>query len=232
VVRFSAPLTPEELSRRFIVVNPLDLSQIAAFSTYRSCAGHDFRNPSAATGKVEKTPRSLKHYIKVREDLRGKNGVVAAFAPFDGKIFNIDDDLGGPGDQQVWLTPNSISPRQWQFIFFHIDLADGLKEGSAVKAEERIGTANLARGPEGATDNFDFAVKFTRPLRVPAVDAPFAHMSTDVLREYAARGITEENTMISEAKRDAVLCPTVPGGEGPDVYFSSQWTTDDIVWLR
>ncbi|MBI3114369.1 MAG: hypothetical protein HYZ07_00225, partial [Candidatus Harrisonbacteria bacterium] len=28
VVRFSAPLTPEELGRKFITANPLDLSQV------------------------------------------------------------------------------------------------------------------------------------------------------------------------------------------------------------
>src|SRR3989338_174833 len=138
MARFASLPTQEELNRKFIVSNPLDLSQIAAFSKYRSCAGHDFRNPSAATGEKEATPRSLKHYVKVRSDLSGKNGVVKALAPFDGKIFEIDEDLGDLNDQQIWLTPDSISPRQWHFIFFHLDLEDGLKEGSPVKAGQVI----------------------------------------------------------------------------------------------
>ena len=230
--KFSSPLSPEKLNRRFITSNPLDLSQIAGFSKYRSCAGHDFRNPTAATGQKEDTPRSMKHYVKVRDDLRGKNGVVKALAPFDGKISTIDDYLGGPEDRQVWLTPDSISPVQWHFIFFHIDLENSLKKGSSVKAGQIIGTANLARGPDGATDNFDIAVKITRPMRTPAVNAPFAHMTQDVLGEYAKYGIAENDLLVSKEKRDATPCPTVKWGDWPDAYFPSQWPADDIVWLR
>ena len=232
MAKFSSPLSPEKLNRRFITSNPLDLSQIAGFSKYRSCAGHDFRNPTAAAGKKEDTPRSMKHYVKARDDLRGKNGVVKALAPFDGKISKVDDDMGGPDDRQIWLTPESISPVQWHFIFFHIDLEDSLKKGSSVKAGQLIGTANLARGPNGATDNFDIAVKVTRPMRTPAVDAPFAHMAQDVLDEYAKYGINEDDVLISKEKRDSAPCPTVAGGDGPDVYFPSEWSADDIVWLR
>ena len=229
---FSSPLSPEKLNRRFITSNPLDLSQIAGFSKYRSCAGHDFRNPTAAASKKEDTPRSMKHYVKVRGNLRGKNGVVKALAPFDGKISEIDDDMGGPDDRQIWLTPDSISPVQWHFIFFHIDLDDSLKKGSSVKAGQIIGAANLARGPDGATDNFDIAVKITRPMRTPAVDAPFAHMTQDVLDEYAKYGITESDVLISKEKRDAAPCPTIAGGEGSDVHFPSEWPANDIVWLK
>ena len=227
-----SPPAAEMLGRKFIISNPLDLSQVVGFSKYRSCAGHDFRNPVAATGKKEDTPRSMKHYVMVRDGLRGKNGVVKALAPFDGKISEIDVDMGGPEDQQVWLTPDSINPEQWHFVFFHIDLEDGLKKGSAVKAGQLIGTANLARGPDGATGNFDIAVKLTRPMRTPAVDAPFAHMSPSVLDEYAKHGITESNTIISKEVRDASPCPTVAGGDGPDIFFPSQWSAGDIVWLK
>lgn len=193
-----------------------------------------------ATGKMEDTPRSMKHYVTVRSDLRGKSGIVKALAPFDGKIFEVIDDFGGPGDQQIWLTPRSISsssrsPRQWYFVFFHIALEDGLKEGSEVKAGQLIGTANLKRGPEGGTENFDIAVKFTRPFQRPALDAPFAHMAQNVLNEYARYGVTEANVLISKEKRDANLCPTRPrllGGEGDEVYFSPPWSADDMIWLK
>lgn len=235
MARFASPVTEEELNRRFIVSNPLDLSQIVALSKYRSCAGHDYRNPAVATGEKEATPRSMKHYVKVRSDLAGKNNVVKALAPFDGEIYGVYDDFGGPGDQQIWLTPDLISPRQWQFVFFHIALADGLKEGSKIKAGQLIGTANLNRGPDMATDNFDIALKFTKPFRVPAVDAPFSHMAKEVLAEYAQYGITENNVVISKEKRDAELCPTISKpswGDSDDVYFSPQWSPDDIIWLK
>jgi len=234
-VVFSRSLTPEETNHKFITSNPLDLSQISGFSKYRSCAGHDYRGPVATTGKIEDTPRSMKHYVKVRSDLQGKNGIVKAMAPFDGKIFKVDNDFGGPGDQQIWLTPNSISPRQWHFVFFHIALEKGLKQGSPIKAGQLIGTANLKRGPEGATDNFDIAVKFTRPLRRPAIDAPFAHMTQSVLDGYARHGITSDNVLISEEKRNTISCPIIPKpswGDGDDAYFSPQWSMDDMIWLK
>lgn len=235
VVKSSAALTQEELNNKFITHNPLDLSQIRGFSKYRSCAGHDFRDPAAVSGKKEATPRSMKHYIKVRSDLSGKNGIVKALAPFDGKIYEIDDDNGGPGDQAIWLTPDSISPRQWQFIFYHIALIDGLEEGSKVKAGQIIGTANLKRAPGQETDNFDMAVKFMRPLRRPAVDAPFSHMAANVLDEFGKYGITENDVNVSEKERDANPCTTIPKpswGEGDDVYFSSKWSADDVIWFK
>lgn len=231
---FAYPVTEEEANRQFIVSNPLDLSQIAAFSQYRSCAGHDFRDPTIA-GKRESTPRSMKHYIKVRPEFRGTIDKVSAFAPFDGKISVIDDDLGGPGDQQVWLTPDSISPRQWHLVFFHINLDPNLKEGSPVTAGQRIGYANLARGPEGKTDNFDFAVKFTRPMHRPAVDALFNHMASNILAEYEKYGITAGDLIIPEAVRDAKLCPLLPkgqGGDGPDSYFPPEAGSKEYIFLK
>ena len=232
---FSYSVTSEELNNRFVVSNPLDLSQIVAFSTYRSCAGHDFRGPVASTGKFEDTPRSMKHYVKVLPELHGQNGVVKALAPFDGKIYDVDDDAGGPGDQAIWLAPNTKSPRQWQFIFFHIDLDDSLKKGSEIKAGQLIGTANMTRGQSEGTDNFDIAVKFMRPMHRPAVDEPFAHMASNVLAEYAKYGITQTNVVIPKEKRDARPCPTISKPEwasGDDAYFPAQWSADDIIWLK
>lgn len=233
-VGFSYAVTGEEASRQFIVAHPFDLSQIAAFSQYRSCAGHDFRGPTIA-GKVEASPRSMKHYVKVKPEFRGTIDKVPVFAPFDGEVSVIDDDLGGTGDQQIWLTPESISPRQWQFVFFHINLDPALREGSPVIAGQKIGTANLARGPEGATDNFDIAMKFTRPMHRPAVDAPFRHASPKILAEYGARGIDADDLIIAESSRDASDCPLLPlgeGGDGPDVYFPPEAGSDEYIFLR
>ncbi|MBI5140203.1 MAG: hypothetical protein HZA94_02040 [Candidatus Vogelbacteria bacterium] len=233
-VGFSYPVTKEEMERKFIVENPLNLSQIDALSQYRSCAGHDFRGPSL-TGKTELSPRSLKHYVKVKQKFRGTINQVNAFAPFDGEISVIDEDLGGPTDQQIWLTPSSKSPRQWQFVFFHINLDPALHKGSKVVAGQKIGTANLARGPEGSTDNFDIAVKFTRPLHRPAIDAPMHHMSSGVLAEYEQYGLNAEKLIIPEKVRDANDCPVLPkgeGGDGPDIYFPPEAGAKEYLFLR
>ena len=197
--------------------------------------GHDYRAP-LVSGPKESTPRSMKHYIKVKEELMGKNGVVKAIAPFDGKISNIEkrDPERTSTDQQIWLSPNAndASPRLWHFVFFHIDLRDDLKEGSVVKAGETIGTATLARGPEKTTDNFDMAVKFTRPMAEPSIDEPFAHMSDEVLSEYRQYGITSSNVIISKEYRDQNLCPTIDKVVGGDIYFPPNTDPNDIVYLQ
>lgn len=229
----SQPPTKEELEEKFIVANPLDLSQIKGFSKYRSCMGHDYRNPTV-TDEKESTPRSMKHYIKVKEEFMGKNGVVKAIAPFDGRISSIEknDPERKPDDQQVWLARDSIFPRLWHFVFFHIDLRDDLKENSQVKAGEVIGTANLARGPEKSTDNFDMAVKFTRPMAIPAVEFPMAHFSNNLLAEYARYGITPENMTITKEYRDKNLCPTTGQSLAGDVYFTPNTDPNDMVYLK
>src|SRR3989344_3181502 len=232
-VWFAGEVNGEEATRPFITTNPLDLTQIEGFSKYRSCMGHDFRAPTMS-GEKEKTPRSMKHYVMVKQKFQGTDDQVSAFAPFDGTISVIDDDLGGPGDQQIWLTPHSISPRQWHFVFFHINVKQGLEKGSNVKAGDVIGTANLKRGPDGTTGNFDIAIKFTRPLHRPALDAPFNHATQSVLDEYKKYGITASDLLISEEERDTVACqidPTINFG-GPDAYFSRNTSAENYFWIK
>ncbi|MBI4120740.1 MAG: hypothetical protein HY457_00585 [Parcubacteria group bacterium] len=238
---FSYLPTSTEISQQFITANPVDLEQIAAFSQYRSCAGHDHRHPTVATGEFEKTPRSMKHYVKARPEYRGTQDKVSVFAPFEGEISLIDNDLGGPGDQQIWLTPdthNPAIPRHWQFVFFHINLDPSLREGARVSAGQRIGFANLARGPERETDNFDFAVGFTRPLHQPAGDEVFSHMNADVLAEYKQYGITPDTLVITEAYRDTHDCPLLPleqNGPGQDpqtIYFPPESGAHEYIFLQ
>ncbi len=231
---FSGQPTEKELNEKFIVVNPLDLSQISGFSKYRSCMGHDYRGPTVREGKKESTPRSMKHYIKVKEELAGKNEVIKAIAPFTGEISNIEkrDPERKPYDQQVWIAPDSPSPRVWNFVFFHIDLRDDLKEGSKVQAGEVIGTAHMTRGPQNYTDNFDMAVKLTRPMAAPAIDEPFLHMTDEVLAEYAQYGINPTNIAISKEYRDANLCPTTGDSLAGDVYFPPTTDPNDMIFLK
>lgn len=235
-VVFSGEPTAKELNEKFIEVNPLDLSQIRGFSKYRSCMGHDYRNPTAQDGIKESTPRSMKHYIKVKEELMGKNGVIKAIAPFDGYISNIEkrDPERKPYDQQIWLTPDngSKSPRQWHFVFFHIDLRDDLKQGSKVIAGEVIGTAYMTRGPENSTDNFDMAVKFTRPMAIPAVDFPLAHATDEVLAEYERYGVTLADMEISREYRDNNFCKTTGGSQAGDAYFDPNTDPNDMIFLK
>lgn len=182
----------------------------------------------------------MKYYVTAKSEFRGTVDAVSVFAPFDGEVFLIDNDRGGPGDQQIWLQPdagNPASPRQWQFVFFHINLDPSLQKGSRVTAGQNIGTANLARGPDRATGNFDFAMKFTRPLHQPAVDQVFTHMALNVLADYAEYGITPEKLTISEEYRDVHDCPLSPAAPaGPEydpdtIYFPAEAGAGETVFL-
>lgn len=234
-IKYSGLPSERELGEKFITTNPIDLSQIRALSKYRSCAGHDYRGPLVSTGKKEATPRSMKHYIKVNEALAGKNGVIKAIAPFDAVISNIEkrDPERTPENQQIWLTPDTSSkvPRQWHFVFFHIDLKDGLDVGSKVKAGDVVGYAYMTRGPENTTDNFDMALKFTRPMAAPAIDLPLSHASDEVLAEYEKYGVTLENLVIAEDFRDENACPTTGEGLVGDVYFLPTSDPNDYLYL-
>lgn len=233
---YSGSPTKQEINRKFIVVNPIDLSQITGLSKYRSCVGHDFRAPVITTGKKEATPRSMKNYIKVKEELKGKNGVVKAIAPFDGKITNIAnwEEVKLPEDMEVWLAPDGDpkNPRQWNFIFFHIDLRDDLKKGSKVKAGEVIGYAYLTRGPENSTDNFDMSVKFTRPMFPPVIDVPLAHVVDEVLAEYKALGATLTDMEISKEYRDQNSCPITGEERLGDIFFPPTSDPKDWVYFK
>jgi len=219
-----------QVPKLFITANPFNLTQIRAFSKYRSCEGHDYRAPTL-DGKMEKTPRSMKHYVTVRQKFRGTTGKVDLFAPFDGEVSAIKNEKSSD-DNQVWLTPNPHAVSQWQFIFFHLILDKGFKKGTSITAGQHIGTANLVRGPDGATDNFDISLKFTRPLRRPAIEAPFNHATDKVISEYKKYGIDVGDFVISKEYRDTHPCPIAPNhNNGSEAIFPPGSRTDDYVWL-
>lgn len=236
IVTNFGPITEKERNEKFIVVNPLDLTQIKGFSKYRSCMGHDYRGPTVQTEKKESSPRSMKHYILVNDGLRGRDNIVKAIAPFDGEISHIElkEPNSQPNDRQVWLTPDTHSnvknPRQWHFVFMHIAINDELKEGSKIKAGEVIGTANLSRG--NSTDNFDMAVKFTRPTKTPEIDVPFAHFSDSVMAEYQKYGVNLADVEIPQQFRDQNPCPLTNKSWGGDIYFPPGIDLNDLVYLR
>ncbi|MBI4135137.1 hypothetical protein HY477_00150 [Candidatus Uhrbacteria bacterium] len=230
IVSRLARLPNEEImAERFITANPLDLKQIQGFSKYRSCVGHDYRSSTLA-GEMEKTPRSMKHYVIVKPEFRGTVDKVDAFAPFDGEISVVENDLSS--GSQVWLTPNPRRALKWQFVFFHITLDNGLQKGTKVAAGQHIGKAYLKRGSDDTTDNFDMGLKFTQPMRRPAVDVLFGHATQSVVEEYNKYGIDIDDLIISEGDRDLNPCPLSSRYDGPDVTFPHGMMADDYVWLK
>jgi len=190
---------------QFIVANPLDLSEISAFSPFRSCMGHD--ESGYNMDGVEEKYRSMKHYIILKQDV--KNAKV--MAPFDGIITEILDD--GQRGVQVWITPH-VNPH-WRFVFYHITLESPLDTGSKVKAGQLIGYADVVESM-----NFDFGLRKFYHYKGPSIyETPFYHMSEAVLDDYAKYGVTKNNMVISKTYRDANPCVFEPGSGNDEVVY-------------
>ncbi|MDO8674108.1 MAG: hypothetical protein Q7O66_22065 [Dehalococcoidia bacterium] len=215
----------------FITANPVELSQIAEISKFRSCAGHDYSGQNV-DGQAE-INRSMKHDLAPVNSLAGSIGKLKALAPFDGTILSIQEEQVKRG-VQVWLRPNGASA--WVFIFFHVDLDPALKIGSAVTAGALLGYANVS------LDAHDFDIALQRiPQDAPSIggssgsgggrantpeaaqgassqafDSPFLHMSSAVLEQFRGKGITADNVIVSKAARDARPCTFQPGADSPD----------------
>lgn len=185
---------------KFITANPLDLSQIESISMYRSCIGHDYSGYNT-DGELEED-RSMKHYVTALSQYSETTDKVKVYAPFDGFLSKVDEEESDRGNQ-VWL--DSSETNGYYFIFFHIGLLDDLKLGSQVESGQHIGYANLEDGV-----NFDIGMKkYESPDedgRINTYDSPFYHMSSSVLREYSAKGITLDNIIKSKSDRDKIKC--------------------------
>ena len=200
---------------RFIIANPLDLSQIQRISTFRSCVGHDYSGLN--TRGEKETLRSMKHYLEPLPSLIGTDQI-KIFAPFDGKVVEI---LDGPPGKAIYLSAKAAP--SWKFIFFHVVPAVGIKEGTLVQAGEQVGTVSA-----DIHSNFDFALKqFSWKGQV--FDSPFMHMADSILGEYAASGVTLENIIFSKEARDAEPCP-VEGTKNGDAPFVG-YRDEDFVKL-
>jgi len=207
------PLVTED-DLHFIIVNPLDLSQIQRMSLFRSCIGHDYSGLN--TDGEKETLRSMKHYLEPLPSLIGTNQI-NIFAPFDGKVVEI---LDGPPGKAIYISAKAAP--SWKFIFFHVLPAVGIEEGTLVQAGEQVGTVS-----GDIHSNFDFALKqFSWKGQV--FDSPFMHMTNSILDEYAAKGVTPENIILSKEARDAEPCP-VEGTKNGDALFTGYGDQDFVV---
>lgn len=198
----------EELQEgKLIVANPLDLSQIAKISKFRSCVGHDYSGLNSEREK--ETLRSMKHYIDPHTTLIGSKDAVKVFAPFDGRVSQVDTSY--PGNQVFISAERSPS---WQFVYFHIDPLSNIQKGVDVRAGQLIGYAS-----EDIQVNFDFGIK-KFGIRGQIFDSPFLHMSDEILEEYESHGITLNNIIITKVERDNNPCPTKGYANGDANFLS------------
>lgn len=187
-----------------ITTSPVDISQISQISKFRSCFGHNFS--AADTDGVVESDRSMKHYFQVVSSLSGYDKVKIV-APFDGIVVMADSSLDAPFGWQMAVSP-AANPTQ-EMVIFHIDPAPGIGVNSKIKAGQLLG---YTHPPDGLT--FDIAYGWpvgNHPIP-QTLDSLFNHMSKSVLAQYAQRGLTPANAVISKAQRDAQPCD-YPNGQ-------------------
>lgn len=201
---------------KFIVSNPVDLSQIKKISKFRSCSGHDFSGQNV--DGVREENRSMKHYFKPVDQLASSIGEVKVFAPFNGRIKSVRDEREPRGKETI-LESETTS---WDVTIFHLDLLPTLKEGSEISAGQLIGHAHIA----SQGNDFDIAVtKFVWGIpdfknlssdqaekmqefffSMIMMDSVFNHMTPDVTSDFEKFGITNENIIITAEERDKNPC--------------------------
>lgn len=200
---------------KFIVSNPVDLSQIKNISKFRSCSGHDFSGQNISGIREEN--RSMKHYFEPKDPLASSIGEIKVFAPFNGSIKALRDGQD-PRGKEVILSSETTP---YDVTIFHMDLLPELKEDSEITAGQLIGYAHLARGHD-----FDISVtKFIGGMpKMPReasgnmekmknlyfsmimMDSVFNHMTPDVISDFEKFGITNENIIITAEERDKNPC--------------------------
>lgn len=214
-----------------LVANFVDSSKIEKISRFRSCAGH-----VTVPQDGRETKRNMKHYFWVKPEFN-KSNTVEIYSPFDGYVSVIRDEPGLNLEGEIWIRPKSnfvlLPPvGVWQFSVQHIDVKDGLKRGSEVKAGELLGYAALS---EKRGNSFDIVYgkmslipkkigNWTAPFT--DLDSVFNHMSENVLAQYKQKGLSEEGVILSKEERDKNPC--IYKGNGP--YFLNQ--EDPANWLE
>ncbi len=194
---------------KFIQADFIDLSKIYSISKYRSGQGHDF------SGNGE-TCRSMKHYYHPQEDPSVKmekaadgrsippkpDGVhdINIFSPVDGRILQIASERM-PVGEQIYIEPTDA--KDFTIRLFHVYKDDGIKEGTELKAGQKIGVisgySTTDISVEGGSEQF---VSY------------FQVMPDSVFAAYKKRGATSRNDFIfSREYRDAHPIPCDRGNE-------------------
>ena len=218
-----------------IVANFTKLDKIAKISKYRSCAGH-----TTVPQNEREMKRSMKHYFLVKPEYLGGN-TAETYAPYDGFVTGIRQDLKEGLEGEIWIVPKDIfvilpPVGRWSFSVQHINVLEGLKRGSEVKAGELIGYGAVLASAN--RDTFD--VVYGKGAIIPKMidnwrgpftdlDSVFNHMSDAVFAQYRQKGITtKKEIIIGKEQRDQKPCTYQDNGP----YFRGQEDPDNWVILQ
>lgn len=217
-----------------IIANFTELNKIEKISKYRSCAGH-----TTVPQDEREMKRSMKHYFSVRQEYLGGD-TVDIYSPYDGFVAGIREDRADGLEGEIWIVPKDIfvvlpPVGRWSFSVQHINIREGLKRGSEVKAGELIG-----HGAVAAENRNTFDVVYAKGALTPKridnwtgpfndLDSIFNHMSEGVFAQYQEKGVAlKERIIIGKEERDKNPCTYKD--DGP--YFLNQENPENWVVLQ
>jgi hypothetical protein len=188
-----------------ITANPFDLSQVAYFSKFRSCWGHEL--PGKNFQGQDEAGSSMRHYVGFLSSLNNTNDKIKLFAPFDGFFFDIvPPRTTFKGNEDASFTVVSPLDPNVGFKISGANMLPGFKKGDKVKAGQLLGYAVVHDSDIDA----DYQGVDNQPGNERAMvwifDSMFNHMTPEVLAEYKKYGLTKEKVIIDKEWRDNNSC--------------------------
>lgn len=204
-----------EYNSKFIVANPLDLSQVEKFSRYRSCLGHDYSGFNE-NNELE-TQRSMKQGGLARSGITKMN----IYSPFNGTVIKYASVPGNddPAEEHSIEIVGDYSGK-WFITFGHFTAKQGLDTGSRVTAGEFIGTSTIH--PDISPDGDGVELGLSKDLSTETIKEQFMrgaildYADNKILAEYASYGLNPDNTKYTKEYRDAHPCDFTKIGSDPN----------------
>ncbi|PIP51397.1 hypothetical protein COZ61_01190 [Candidatus Berkelbacteria bacterium CG_4_8_14_3_um_filter_33_6] len=182
-----------------LTANFIDLDKVDKISKYRSCQGHTVVPQESMESK-----RNMKHYVVLKPEFTGGNKV-PVYSPLNGVVKSIRSEPDKGLEGEIWL---GVKGNDWDFSIQHINIASNIKGRQKVKAGDIIGyVAN--RGIDvvygvGARSVKMIDGRYESPYS--DLDSPFNHMGTELIAQYQAKGINQNDMSYTKEQRDAISC--------------------------
>jgi outer membrane biosynthesis protein TonB len=198
------PANPPKIAK----YNFTEIEKFSKISKIRSGVGHNYTPSTDEHDPTNKNCKSMKHYlipvgVPNSSDLYAKTAhtfkwlSIKYFSPVDGYIVGVSYKQNSYGTESNFKIVSKNNPG-FYFGYFHAALADGLKEGSEVKAGQQIGTF----GDENTYGEIAVEVQVKNGKTYALSFLEVANES--VFKEFSDEGINSANdVIITREYRDA-----------------------------
>ena len=198
------PANPPKIAK----YNFTEIEKFSKISKIRSGVGHNYTPSTDEHDPTNKNCKSMKHYlipvgVPNSSDLYAKTAhtfkwlSIKYFSPVDGYIVGVSYKQNSYGTESNFKIVSKNNPG-FYFGYFHAALADGLKEGSEVKAGQQIGTF----GDENTWGEIAVEVQVKNGKTYALSFLEVANES--VFKEFSDEGINSANdVIITREYRDA-----------------------------